>query len=60
VNAVRRRRRGLGQLGWLVLVVLGLVAFGALLPSWVWTLAAGVAVLAGVYYLLGSTSGRRR
>ena len=59
-----QRRRGLGRLvprgGWLLLVVLAVLVYRESLPTWVWTLSAGIVVVAAVYYWLGFLRRRRK
>jgi len=52
-----RVRRGVARFvprgGGLLLAVLALLVYRKSIPSWVWTLAAGIIVVALVYYWLG-------
>jgi O-antigen/teichoic acid export membrane protein len=61
---VRQRRRGLRRFvprgGGLLLAVLAVLVYREAIPTWVWTLAAGIIVVAVVYYWLGFLRGRRR
>jgi len=65
VKRTTKRRRGISRFlprgGWLLLLALLVVlAYRDSIPPEVWTLAAGVVVVAVVYYWLGFTRGRRR
>jgi hypothetical protein len=60
----KRRRSGLGRLlprgVWLLLAVLAILVYRESIPSWVWSLAAGIVVVAAVCYWLGFPRGRRK
>ena len=59
-----QRRRGLARLvprgAGLLLALLAILVYRESIPSWLWTLVAGIAVVAVVYYWLGFLRGRRR
>jgi O-antigen/teichoic acid export membrane protein len=56
----RGLRRFLPRGGWLLLAVLAMLVYWESIPPWMWTLVAGVVVVAVVYYWLGFRRGRRR
>jgi hypothetical protein len=57
-------RRGLGRFvprgGGLLLALLAVIVYHKSIPSWVWTLAVGILVVAVVYYMLGLLRRGRR
>jgi O-antigen/teichoic acid export membrane protein len=54
------QRRLLRRGAWLLLAVLAVLAYQESIPSWAWTLVAGVVVVAVVYYWMGFRRGRRK
>jgi len=54
-----RRGRVLPRGGFLLIAVAVIVLYRTKLPSWVWTLAVGIVVVAAVYYWLGLLRRRR-